>query len=509
MIPDNPYFGKTYVQPGEVLQGYPEPEVEMMTPAFTKEEENFTTQEEMMYFLSELHQNCPYMGIEIIGRSQEGREIPLVTFSKNPTKFFNGNDKPTVWLHAQIHGNEPAGGESALLIARQLAEGELGEEILDEINVVIVPRVNPDGSYYFTRETADGLDPNRDHLKLETPEVRTLHRAHQKYNPEVVIDAHEYGLSSSDLEDAGNEGALSYHDILLLSGKNLNIPEETRILADYLLLDEASEALTEQGFSNHPYYIVTGNNGEITISEGGTEGRIGRNAFGLKPSLSFLVESRGIGIGRENFKRRVTAQATTHASLLKTTAQHAGQILEVIRTSRNSNGAAAGQERVVITSELRELPNQELPFMDIETGKPVEIGVEYRSSTLAYPTLERARPSMYLLPPAYKQISRKLKTLGVKVQELRKAATIEVESYTVTDHQVDTNMYEGHFLNHVETEVSTQTMTFPAGSFLCSMMQPAGNVLPVVLEPESENSYVTYNYLSVETGDEIPVYRVL
>ncbi|MDI5791600.1 hypothetical protein PO124_34320 [Bacillus licheniformis] len=42
---------------------------------------------------------------------------------------------------------------------------------------------------------------------------------------------------------------------------------------------------------------------KIEIYEGGTEARIGRNAFALQPALSFLVESRGIDIGREICKK--------------------------------------------------------------------------------------------------------------------------------------------------------------------------------------------------------------
>ncbi|MCY8373281.1 M14 family zinc carboxypeptidase, partial [Bacillus haynesii] len=73
--------------------------------------------------------------------------------------------KPTVWLQGQIHGNEPAAGESALAIAEKLA-GPYGDKVLDKINVIVVPRVNPDGSYQFNRRLASGIDGNRDHVKL-------------------------------------------------------------------------------------------------------------------------------------------------------------------------------------------------------------------------------------------------------------------------------------------------------------------------------------------------------
>ena len=45
----------------------------------------------------------------------------------------------------------------AHLLARCLAHGVL-EPLLDQINVVIVPRTNPDGAETGTRSTAKGVD---------------------------------------------------------------------------------------------------------------------------------------------------------------------------------------------------------------------------------------------------------------------------------------------------------------------------------------------------------------
>ena len=41
-----------------------------------------------------------------------------------------------------------------------------------------------------TRRNAQGLDLNRDHMKLESPEARALVRAYTDYDPHVVIDLH-------------------------------------------------------------------------------------------------------------------------------------------------------------------------------------------------------------------------------------------------------------------------------------------------------------------------------
>ncbi|WP_174614792.1 M14 family metallopeptidase [Virgibacillus ihumii] len=503
------YFGKYYSQPEQVLDLYPEPDVDFDTPAFEIEGKSFTSQEEMMSFLHELDNESDLVEMTNIGESIEGKEIPMLTYQKGP----NPKKKPTVWLQAQIHGNEPAAGESALVMANKLA-GEYGEKILDKINVIIVPRVNPDGSYLFQRRTANGLDANRDHVKLELPEVQAVHKALNDYDPEVVIQAHEYSVTESDWEGVGEQGALKYHDILLLTGRNLNIPKKIRNVANDVYIEGTLNTLSDNGFSNRTYYYGAGLNGEKpVIQEGGTGARIGRNAFGLQPSLSFLVESRGIGIGRENFKRRVVGQITSHMSIMDITAKNAKQIEKMVAKVRKDvvkkGRQANDDDEIVVESERTVHPNENLTVVDIAEGATKEISVAYRSSLDSVPTLVRERPTAYIMPASFEKVAKKLQTQGVEVKKLRKSVTLEVGSYTVTEQNIADDPYEGHYLNNVETDITTEKVHFPEGSYVYTMAQPTANLISVALEPENDNSYVTFNYIPADEGDEVPVYRFM
>ena len=83
-----------------------------------------------------------------IGQSYEGREIPIATV----TNFETGphDEKPAVFLHAQIHAMEFTGTTAALhLLDRLLHEHGDDERIthaLDTRAFYVVPRVNPDGA---------------------------------------------------------------------------------------------------------------------------------------------------------------------------------------------------------------------------------------------------------------------------------------------------------------------------------------------------------------------------
>ncbi|GGE15704.1 hypothetical protein GCM10011571_16680 [Marinithermofilum abyssi] len=505
--PETPYYGKDYSQPEQVLKLYPDPEERFETPAFNSGEERFTSQEEMLSFLHKLDERSPWTVMKTVGRSQEGREIPVLFYKRG-----TGKGKPTVWLQGQIHGNEPAAGEAVLVMAERLA-GNYGKKLLEDINVVVVPRVNPDGSYAFQRYMANDLDGNRDHLKFDTPEVRAIHSLFNQVQPEVAIDAHEYGLSPELLKDFGKEGSLTYHDLLILSGKNLNIPEEIRTFADNTMVVRAKEALTKKGFSSSDYYTMAKKDGQLEVTEGGPEPRIGRNSFALKPSLSFLVETRGIGIGRENFLRRVAAQVTTHQSLLESVAFYADEIRSLVGGAREeivTKGRTAGDDdKVIIQSKAKVIPNSILPVVDIAEAEVKNIPVRYFSHTDGKAVLTRERPTAYFLKPDQRDAVTRLKNAGVKVKQLERETILPVESYIVTSKETADQPYEGHPQHRVITKNVGKTVTLPKGSWIIPMNQPTANLAALALEPESTDSYVTFGFISTEEGDELPIYRYM
>ena len=58
-------------------------------------------------------------------------------------------------------------------MAQELVQGLL-EPLTERLNIIIVPRANPDGAEAGSQATANGADMDRDHLVLSTPEARAL-----------------------------------------------------------------------------------------------------------------------------------------------------------------------------------------------------------------------------------------------------------------------------------------------------------------------------------------------
>ena len=184
--------GAEYKQAEAVKQRYPDPPVRFDTPAFAPDKAGFTTHAEMMAYLEALAARAGNMLVRTAGWSQEGRVLPMLVFTNSrrfgPAELQRLN-RPIVVLVGQLHGNEPAGGEAMLALAKALAEGEL-RPLLDRITVVIMPRANPDGAHYFWRGTASCIDVNRDHLKVDLPETAALRRMTNELPPDVFVDAH-------------------------------------------------------------------------------------------------------------------------------------------------------------------------------------------------------------------------------------------------------------------------------------------------------------------------------
>ncbi|MFA1714123.1 M14 family metallopeptidase [Peribacillus frigoritolerans] len=510
-----PYYGNgpSYFQPDNLSHLFPDPNVSFKTPAFKQNKIAFTSQEEMFDHIKSLAHKNKNIQVKTIGKSTEGRDIPMLLFSKDSIRPIKGSHKPLIWIQGQIHGNEPASGESTLVLAQWLAEGKLGD-VLDKVNVAIVPRVNPDGSYYFKRYTANDMDANRDYLKVEYPEVQTIHQSIDDYEPEVILDVHEYTVNPAPLKKVGANGSIASYDLLISSAKNLNIPEQLRKASDQLLLPHVFKTLEKEKLSYHDYYtLATSGDGVLTATEGSTEARIGRNALGLKNTMTYLIETRGINIGRTDFNRRVFAQATAQAAFIKTTAEQASKVkkavkqaeTEIVQKGRRAND----NDKIVITSENKLVKDQKLTVVDLAKAKMVDASIDWLDSTDAYPTLVRDRPTAYILPPEYKNIAEKLQLLGVEVKKLKKPMKVAVESYRVNDLIVSAELESGHSTREVTTNVTSKTRDFPKGSYVFDMAQPDANFISLALEPEGIDSYVTFNFIPAAKGKELPIYRYM
>ena len=107
-------------------------------------------------------------------------------------------------VQAGIHAGEIDGKDAMFMLLRDIATGKR-RDILKKVNILFIPILNVDGherSGHFNRinqrgpskmgfrTNANNLNLNRDFTKLDTPEVKSVLKVINDYNPNLYVDVH-------------------------------------------------------------------------------------------------------------------------------------------------------------------------------------------------------------------------------------------------------------------------------------------------------------------------------
>ncbi|KAI3588126.1 pyridoxal phosphate-dependent transferase [Fusarium oxysporum f. sp. albedinis] len=434
--------------------------------------------------------------------SEELISFPFVKLSSS--KGPKTTDKVRVWVQGAVHGNEPAGDQSLLaLLGKFDKDPKWASKILKNLDIVILPRYNPDGVYYFQRVLATNFDPNRDHTKLARQQTRSIKQLFNEFAPHVAIDMHEYGSSSR----YGNYVQAS--DGLFSAAKNLNINKNIRELSEKLFAKNIGDAMVKAGLRWEPY--VTGRTSTDPdyvpkFDEAGSDAKIGRNAMGLTQSITFLIEMRGIGLADQEFQRRTAAGLTMASSIIETASNNAQKVFKTVEGGIKD--FIKSKEPIVITDSTK-YSTRMFQMIDYTNGSIVKVPVQFASTTPTTANLTRSRPESYLIPVAWADIAKRLEVSGLEVETLSKPWSGTVEALNVTSSELSSSYYEGAVLATVTTETKKRQLTLPAGSFLVSTRQKNAGLALNALEPENIDSYASFNIIPLEVGDEYPIFRVV
>jgi hypothetical protein len=483
-----------------VAARFPDPGTRYQTPGLAEGRRAFTTNTELNDWLQRLTHIPPAAGTRLemreLGQSQRGTPIlaMVATRAKSSTPdSLDGSGRPTVLLMGQQHGDEPASAEALLVVARELAPGGLLEPLLDRINVIVVPRANPDGAEASQRTTANGVDLNHDHLLLETPEAQALALLVRDYRPLAVLDLHEYTVTGRYLQKFN---AIQYYDALMQYGNTANTPEFVTRAAREWYHAPMADALRAQKLSTDWYYTTSSDPQDLRVSMGGLEPQSAHNINGLKNAVSVRVESRGEGIGRTHLQRRVHTHITAVSSALRSTAERASSLKQVRSFVTRDISALACHGRAVLEAGPTN-GERDLTMLDPTTGADRTVHVQWQS-TLAPRTLKsRQRPCGYWLAPGAGTAAERLQMLGLQVMRVAESGSVVAETYAETGRRAP-SATDGNPTSDIALVEVTPTRTaidIPAGSYYIPMNQGLANVAMAALEPDTPSSYFAHHLL--------------
>ncbi len=493
----------------EDLVGY-EP---FTTPAFQEGRAMYqaTTQSEMMDFIEEYAAKSDYMHVYSMGKtSHYNYDYPILVFTKQnipdgatmeqAAQILKDGGKPIVWQQAQIHPYEPAAGESALVMIQDLC-GDYGEDILDRIDVVMVPRINVEGGFLFWRGDYNGVDMNRDHMVVSSEQTAMLHDAFYTFMPHVAIDNHEFFFSEVGNYENDPERFL-LNDFQITGATSLNNDPEVTNLTTNVIVDKMHSDLKATGF--RPYhYGITSNN------------PIGRAYYGLAGTISILIESHGADGALFAFPRRVYGQVVSTKSIYESTADNAAAIVSAVTAARQSvveKGRTYSEDDILVlkqsASGARKSPTP-LPehladiYGNIETTGSNAISLQ--------DTVERSRPrpTAYVVDASQPWIDQLLEILSHHNAEyfrLPAGSAVSLQQYYYIEPDGSKSCIAG--LRDAEI------VTFENGAIAIPMDQESGTVIGMLMEPDVGDSAqyngTLYQYGLVgydETTKNIPIYR--
>lgn len=468
---------------------------------------------DVMAFIRTMQAQSPYIRVEIMGKSPEGREIPLVILGDpapaSPLAM-RTDPRAVVYIQGNIHAGEVEGKEASLMLIRDILHQET-PPYLDKLVILFSPIFNTDGNEKISpdnrrnqagpeggvgvRFNGQNLDLNRDGMKLESPELQGLVRnVLLRWDPVLLVDCHTTNGSyheepvtySWPLSPNGSRDILIYMRDTMMPALQKHLKDRYDTLSIPYGNFMGREMNGWRTFGHNPRYLT--------------------NYVGLRNRMAILIEN----YAHADFKTRVWGNYFYVKSILDYCHARKDDIEALIAKAETATvqrglhpGEAEGFGVEFETKPLKEkvtILGWEVETIPREGGYPRMKKTDIKKTyVLPYyadfvPTRTVPFPHGYLIPAKTPEVLEKLLQHGIVVEKMLEPASLEVEAFEVSDLKAASRLYQGHYLNTVKGEYKTATIDFPEGTLFIRTAQPLGNVAAYLLEPESDDGLLVWNY---------------
>lgn len=475
-----------------------------LTPLEKSDYKKITSNAEINEYVIDLAKNSKVISVDTLAVSVEGRTIPFVNISKS--MFGEDKTKLKILIFAQQHGNEQSGKEGALLLIKELLKPE-SHYLLDKIDLVVVPQMNPDGSDKNKRRNGNDMDLNRNNLILTEPETIGLHKLFDKYLFEASMDVHEYYPYN---EDAEKYGYRSNSDEEIGTLTNINIASSIRTLSSNEYMPFIKKYLNERNFSMFEY-SPGGPPGVDYIRHSTFDINDGRQSFGIQNTFSFIQEGLNGKDGFiDNIRRRAEGQMSGMFGFLEFCYNHKDEIKNIVKRERENLIDNNLPRNVAI--QLDHFPNGsklELPLVSYSTGKDTMVVVDdFRPVVKSLFDVER--PKGYLIPKSNKDLVEWADRHSLKYFDYKKSNEDKIEQYYIS--KIDSIDFERDTIAIPIVETKEISNNLPEDNYIfIPTTQLKNNLIVIALEPKSELGLATYKkfeYL-LKKGKDFPILRVI
>ncbi|MCC6508949.1 MAG: DPP IV N-terminal domain-containing protein [Pirellulaceae bacterium] len=494
-------------------------------------------------FLKRLHRFWSGTQLESLGQTVDGRSIWGLVVPPE-----SGNQPVvTIMLLGGIHSGECDGKEALLALARDYASGKLANE-RQHVRLIFVPNFNADGNERVgllhrpgqlgpesgtgIRENAQGLDLNRDFIKLETPEVRALVAGLNRWNVDVLIDTHT------------TNGSLHRYDLTYAAPNHPATPSAINKWVRDQLLPTVSEKLATAGMQT--FYYGNFDKEHQQWKSYGHEPRYSTELMGLRGKIGILAESYSYATYQRRidvtyaFVHHIIDQVNLDSAMLRNQLDavasgiQAGQALpvqaELALTSTDvvALGYKAPDQPAQLDNKPetnpknkpesnpanKRQPNSGLPMPPYNAQSAARyVPHDYRVDlwVSAKSTRDIVLPQAYAVSPRAAWALSRLKLQGIVIERLQAAQVgLPCESFTI-EAVADGQELQKHKLRRTQAVIKAEVRTLDPGTYIVRTDQPLGKLAAYLLEPESEDGLAAWNFFDPDlaVGQAYPVVRVM
>jgi len=467
-------------------------------------------------YLNQLAAQSPKLNRLEIGWSVEKRPLSAMILAEPPVKAASDLSKDprlVVLLLGNIHAGECAGKEAILALLRDLS-GHDPDGLLKHFVILAVPNFNVDANEQQGRQhrpgqigpregmglrnNSQGLDLNRDFIKLESPEVRSLTQFMQQWNPHVFIDTH-----------TTNGSRHRYH----LTYDVPHNPAAPTALRNWLRRDVLPKVTRDLAARDiNTFFYGNFNQDHTRWTTFGHEPRYSTEYFGLLGGVSVLAEAYSY----VPYQKRVES----HYEFISAVLRQLSKDTEFARTLVEKSGTFQGKlsiraknsayrDKVTVEGYRRPAtPLPKPPGPAKPTDTPEDYSLDYHANYQT--TLAVSRPYAYLLNRQEARAAARLMMHGIQVHQLTQPLSFPVERQRITKIQTLPGAVSGQRLTSLATEDVPVSDTVPTGTYVIYSDQPRSRLLTYLLEPRSDDGLSAWNFFrhALEERGFHPVSRV-
>lgn len=445
--------------------------------------------------------------IEQFGVSPEGRPIYAVIASKDGAAF--DPSKPVLLAQAGIHPGEIDGKDAGMMLLRDIAfYGK--DALLDRVNLILIPILSVDGHeragaysrpnqrgprIQGWRNTATNQNLNRDYIKLDQVEMQAVRGLVLKYRPDLYVDIHvtdgmdyqydiTYGYNGEDGIWSRSPAIAGWLDATFKPGINAALEAEGHIPGGLV-------------------FGVDESNPRAGLSDGGLGERFS-NGWGSAAHVpAILIENHSLKpyeqrvLGTYVFLEESMRLLAAHGPALRTaiTTDLALRPAEIPANFVPESEPSATRAFKGITYEMYDSPVLGRPVVRwLGQPDPELWSLPFYGSK---PSLILQRPTAYWIPSYRSDLIERLRLQGVEMETLTAPRTVAVDMLRLVNPVLATRANEGHVQASVsDVTVERRDQTWPIGSVRVPTDQPLGDIVVLLLEPQSSESFFAWGMVT-------------